>query len=345
MNIIKSAFGDHAKLFTMINDNGVQLAVTDFGARIVHLNVPINNERRELILGFDSAEEYIAKDHYIGATIGRVAGRIANGSFQLNQTSYQVVKNENDNTLHGGPDSFEMAYWQSETDISDNKVSTSFTHTSPNQNNGFPGNLTVKVTYTLDNDNVWQVSYEANSDAMTLFNPTNHVYFNLTGHPAMSVADHMLSIDADHFAPLDDQNLTTGEQRDVSQTAFDFRKAKQVNEALISADPQNQLVSGLDHPFLLNQANDPDSPQARLVSPDQKVAINMRTTAPSVVVFTANFGDDYQLPMRQEQLINHGGITLETQVAPGAEKYPAFGNIVLPANEVYQATTRFDIDI
>lgn len=344
MNIVESQFGEQAKLFTMINDNGVQLSVTDFGARIVHLNVPIAGTQRELILGFDSAEEYITKDHYIGATIGRVAGRIANASFNIGQKHYQVVKNENNNTLHGGPDSFEMQYWQSETSKSDDKLTTSFTHISPDHSNGFPGNLTVKVTYTLDNNNVWRINYEANTDALTLFNPTNHVYFNLTGHPSRSVADHLLSIDADHFAPLDDHNLTTGEARDVSQTTFDFRTAKKVNAAITSSEPQSLLVGGgLDHPFLLNKVVDSDAVQARLVSPDQKVAINMQTTAPAVVVFTANFGDDYHVSMREEQLLNHGGITLETQVAPGAEKYHSFGDISLSENDTYHATTCFEI--
>ncbi len=344
MNIIESQFGNQAKLFTMVNDNGVQLAVTDFGARIVHLTAPIDDMQRELILGFDSAEEYIAKDHYIGATIGRVAGRIANGEFILGHKRHQVVKNENNNTLHGGPNSFEMQYWESETNKSDDMLTTVFTLISPDQNNGFPGNLNVKVTYTLDNNNVWRVDYEAQTDALTVFNPTNHVYFNLTGHPNKSVGDHLLSINADHFAPLNDQNITIGEARDVLQTTFDFRTAKKVNKAIVSSDPQSLLVGGgLDHPFLLNQVSDDSETQVRLISPDQKVAINMQTTAPAVVVFTANFGDDYHVPMRKEQLVNHGGITLETQVAPGAEKYESFGNIQLSENDIYHATTSFEI--
>jgi aldose 1-epimerase len=343
MDITESSFGGSAKLYTLENDQGVRLSVTNFGARIVRLQVPINGVYRDLVLGFDSMAEYLEKDHFMGATIGRVAGRIAAGRFNIDGKKYQTPLNENGNTLHGGPDSFETKLWQSQKNITDELIAVTFTYNSPAQENDFPGSVTVEVTYSLDNANGWGVDYKAHSDVATLFNPTNHVYFNLDGDPSKSVGNHSLQIDAHQFAPLDQHHLTTGLQQTVNDSTFDFRKPKKIAEVFTTDNPQNQLVNGLDHPFFLDKKHN-NQVVAKLTSSDGLVAVNLTTSSPAVVIFTANFGTDFSLPMRRGLFKNHGGITLETQVAPGAERYPEFGNIILDSNLQYHERTLFGLD-
>ena len=343
MEILTQPFGAQATSYTLINDHGVALSVTDFGARIVSLRVPLATGERELVLGFDSAEEYQQKDTFIGATIGRVAGRIAGAHWAHDGVDYQFEANENDNTLHSGVIGFDQRYWQAAPQVTATEARVVFAYVSEDGENGFPGQVTVNVTYALANDNVWRLTYEAVTDTPTLFNPTNHVYFNLTGDPSQSVAAHQLKIAADTFAPIGDKHLTTGEIRSVAGTSFDFRAAKPVGTTIESTDDQHQRVGhGLDHPFLLQDTQ--GAPQAELLSPDGLVRVAMTTTAPAVVVFTGNFGTDFTLPMRQSQLKNHGGITLETQAVPGAERFASYGDIVLTPASPYQQVTEFKLD-
>ena len=343
MKISVESFGNFAKLFILENNNGVQLSVSDFGARIVSLKVPVGeDELRELVLGFDSAEDYLKYDTYIGATIGRVAGRIANGQFKIdNQVKQAAIQNETGHCLHGGPESFEVKYWQANQKISENQVAVTFTYLSLTGENGFEGNVEIAVTYTLDNENQWTVEYFAKSDADTLFNPTNHVYFNLLGDSEKCIDEHLLTISAEEFAVIDENILTTGEKRSVNMTPFDFRRAKPIRKIFETEYSQICLVDGLDHPFFFSD-NQFDQVKVKLVSPDDIVAIEMRTTEPAVVIFTANFGAK-KIKMRNRNLINHGGITLETQVAPGAEKYHDFGNIQLNTNEKYRSKTVYQL--
>lgn len=342
MKINEQAFGQQAKLIVLENDNGFRLGVTDFGARIVDFWVPTASGEKNIVLGFDSAEEYQQKDCYIGATIGRVAGRITAGKFEINGVPYQAVTqpNQGNNTLHGGPNSFEEKYWSYETATHADRVEVTFSYESPDQENGFPGNLSVVVTYTLTQENEWRVSYQAKTDQATLFNPTNHVYFNLTGDVTTSVADHLLEIAADRFVVVDEQTTATGELRSVTDTPFDFQQEKQVGDVFTADYPQNRLVDGLDHPFVFRE--EAETPQVRLSSPTKDVVVEMTTTEPSVVIFTANFGENTP-EMRGQKLANHGGITLETQVMPGAVEYEGFCDIILPPEAVFASTTRFKV--
>lgn len=223
MKVTEKEFGQGAVLYRLENDNGFKMDVTNLGARIVAFYVPTKDGVKNIVLGFDSAEEYLQKDPYIGATIGRVAGRIKDGSFVIDGKTYQTIQNEQGNTLHGGPNNFETKLWLAETQQNLHEAKIIFTYTSLDEEQGFPGNLDVKVTYTLTNDNEWQVAYEAQSDIATLFNPTNHVYFNLTGDVTQSVGKHQLQLASEKFAVVDEKTLATGEIRSVADTPFDFR--------------------------------------------------------------------------------------------------------------------------
>ncbi|MFV0559433.1 MAG: aldose epimerase family protein [Enterococcus sp.] len=344
MKIIEEDFGNGFHLITLTNQSGMKLAVSDLGARIVHLQVPVKDGMRELVLGFDSAEEYQTKDAYIGASIGRVAGRIRDGKFKIGQESYQVeVDPETGHTLHGGTPGFEEKKWTYTCISGANETSVIFSMTSPDGEHGFPGNLDVEVRYTLTNDNVWRIQTRGLSDKDTLFNPTNHVYFNLTGDVTQTVGEHTLWVNAKQYAPLRKDSIPTGELVAVADSAFDFTKPRKLQEMFDDTSfKQKQLVDGIDHPFFLRESG-LETSAAKLISPDELVSVTVETTEPSVVIFTANFGENTP-EMHGEKLANHGGITFETQEAPGSEQFESFGNILLSANEIMETTTEFKIE-
>lgn len=339
MKITKKDFGLGTTLFTLENDNGVRLEVTDLGARIVKWYVPQEDGEKNIVLGFDRAEDYQTVDTYLGSTIGRVAGRITAGKFEIDGTKYEVVTQpaQSNNTLHGGPDSFETKIWQSELKESEEDVQVIFTYLSPDGENKFPGNLKVEVTYTLNNQNEWRIDYKAQTDKATLFNPTNHVYFNLTGNQEEEIHEHTMWLDSDRFAVINPDVTVTGEIREVKGTPFDFQDEKKIAEIYETDYEQNTLVGGLDHPFLLNKNQ---SYQARIVSPDGKIKVEMATTEPAVVIFSGNFGPEEP---GVKKVKNFTGITLETQELPGSVEFEGFGDIVLRPGNTFTSSTTYKV--
>lgn len=339
MHITEKDFGKNYHLITIENEAGFHLSVTDLGARIVSLG-----REMELVLGFDSAEEYLAKDAFIGASIGRTAGRIEAGRFTLEGQNYQVMTDPlNGHSLHGGQPGFETKKWDYTIEEGEKEASIIFTTVSPDGEHGFPGNLNVEVRYTLTQENVWRLTTKGVSDQTTLFNPTNHVYFNLTGDVTQSIDNHQLWVNSADFAPLRQDSIPTGEKATLAGTPFDFQTPKNLAGVFTSDFEQKNQFNGIDHPFFLKE-NDLNTPAAKLVSPDGTVEVVVSTDASSVVIFTANFGDNAP-EMRGKKLADHGGITFETQIAPGAEQYPAFGSIKLAANEPFETTTEFKINL
>lgn len=341
MKLTQSPFGDEALLFTIENNHGVILEVTNFGARIVNLFVPTDSGRKNIVLGFDTIEDY-KKETYYGATIGRVAGRIKNGEFSLDGALYKTSINQLGNTLHGGSPGFDEKFWDYEVNKTDQSVSIIFSTYSPDGENGFPGILEVRVIYTLDNSNTWSVSYHAKSDKDTIFNPTNHVYFNLTGHPSTPIDDHFLQISSEEFAPVNAADTTvTGEKRRVKGTPYDFQITRKLKSTFEADYAEVKKVQGIDHPFFLTSLG-LDQMAAKLMSPDEKIKVEVYTEEPTIVVYTANHVEDVPL-MHGEKLTQHGGITFETQAAPGSIEFEGFGNIILKANEEYTSQTKYKI--
>ncbi|MBF8808533.1 MAG: galactose-1-epimerase [Enterococcus lacertideformus] len=339
MTITEKDFGQGYRLITLTNKCGLQLAVTDLGARIVRLAI----HNKELVLGFDSAQEYLSKDAYIGASIGRTAGRIENGQFSLNDQTYQLhVDPVTGHTLHGGSPGFETKKWSYQIFENEQECTVKFNTLSPDGEHGFPGNLSVEVCYTLTKDNVWRVQTCAISDKETLFNPTNHVYFNLTGDVTQSIDEHTLWLDSDYFAPLRADSIPIGIKTAVIDTPFDFRTPKTLASVFASDFEQKNLFDGIDHPFFLNKQG-LKNVSAYLLSPDKKVKVSVSTDASSVVLFTANFGLDTP-EIHGKKSANHGGITFETQIAPGAEQYPTFGNVYLAPHTTFKTVTEFKIE-
>ncbi|MGX6961876.1 aldose epimerase family protein [Vagococcus xieshaowenii] len=338
MTITTQTFGNGATLYTLTNKHNVSLSATDLGARIVNWYIPTTQGTKNIVLGFDSSDDYQTIDSYLGATIGRVAGRITNGTFTIDDTEYHVTtqSDQNNNTLHGGPDSFETKIWH--TTINDEHNQLIFTYNSSDSENGFPGNLEVQVSYTLTDDNEWLIDYHATTDQATLFNPTNHVYFNLTGNPEETIHEHTLQLASETFAVINKDVTVTGEKRNVGGTPFDFRQPRKIAQIYDTDYEQNVLVGGLDHPFFLEKT---DGPQATLTSPTGDIKVEMTTDEEAVVIFSANFGPDKT--DESKKLTNFTGITLETQAAPGAIEFDDFGDIILRPNKAFHSKTCFKV--
>lgn len=338
MKIITKSFGLGSTLITLINKNNVKISFTNLGARVVDWQ----KDGRHFILGFDSAQEYIQKDVYPGATIGRTAGRIKDGIVKISGKTYQLNQNDLPQTLHGGEESMHTKLWRYDIIDLGTKVEVKFSLTSNDGENGYPGKLEAIVTHSFDEDNTWRIDYQAISNKDTVFNPTGHVYFNLNGDASVPVENHILQLAASHFVPLKDQTeIVRGDIQDLRGTDLDFRKGRKLNKVLDSQMEQIQLVKGIDHPFLLDEVK-LEKEQARLTL--GPVSISVFTDRSSIVIFTANFGDLGTIYHGKSEA-HHGGITFECQVAPGSQQIPELGDITLKAGDTYHATTMYKLKI
>ena len=337
MKITKQEFGLGATLITLTNKENNTISFTNYGARIVDWQ----KEGKHLILGFDSANEYRDKDAYPGSTVGRTAGRIKDGLVEISGKTYQLNQNDAPQTLHGGEDSINTKLWEFETFDEGSKAGVRFHIISNDGENGYPGKLDLTVTHSFDDENNWQIDYEATSTKDTVFNPTGHVYFNLNGDASQPVDNHTLKLAASRFVPLKDTTeIVRGDIVDLKETDLDFRAGKLLSQTFASDMQQVTLVGGIDHPFLLDQVG-LEHEQARLTLGD--TSISVRTDRPSIVIFTANFGD-LGTVYRGKAEAHHGGITFEAQVAPGSQQIPELGDITLKAGDVYRATTIYTLN-
>ena len=254
MAITKSSFGitndgEEAFLYRLENTSGAYVTITSFGCRIVSICVPDREgELRDVCLGYDTLAEYEKDTASFGAVVGRHANRIEKGVFILNDKTYHIAVNNGPNHLHGGIRGFHYYNWES----AQSGNSVRFTRVSPDGEEGYPGTLTMSVTYSWSEDNELSISYEASSDQDTVFNTTNHSYFNLNGEASGSVLEHLLMINADSFTETDENDLTTGVITDVTDTPFDFRTPKPIGQDIFAAHPQLKYSKTYDHNFVLN---------------------------------------------------------------------------------------------
>lgn len=346
MEITKQLFGhlDGKEVYeyTLTNKNGVELSAIPYGAAVTKIVTPDKNgEMKNITLNVDNLEDIVANRPYYGATIGRVAGRITKGQYELGGVTHQLAVNEGDNLLHGGPDGLDAQLWDIEEVTNESDAKLIFTYEDQAGKNDFPGTMQLKVTFTLTNDDEWVIDYEATTDAPTLYNPTNHVYFNLTGDVKQTILDHELSIASDYYGSLNEENLPTGTLERVAGTPFDFQVPKKVKEAVLSDHSQIKPLNGLDHPFVLSQKEDV---KVVLFDPVSGREVKVLTDMNSVVVFTHNAEvDDFLI--EGEPAKEHAGITLETQTLPDAINQPGFGNIILRPNETFHSQTTYQFGV
>jgi len=328
------ADGRIVNLYTIQNESGMRAEITDFGARIVRLFVTGRNESQtDVILGFETLGEYAADTSYQGAVVGRVCNRISGANFELNGATYRLAKNENDSTLHGGNVGFDKRLFEAEQ-ISDSIVSMCYV--SPDGEEGFPGKLELRVTYTVTDENGLRIDYQAQTDKDTLCNITNHAYFNLSGAGSQSVMDHMISIDADHYNSVNDEYIPT-DVASVEGTVMDLRLPKAVCEAFSDAGlPKSPLVLGYDHNFILNSG----SPAATVLSPRTGIEMHVFTDSPSMQLYMGNHLDN--LPGKNGAVYGkHSALCLEAQIHPDSIHHPEWPSCILRAGSVFTASTEY----
>jgi len=319
--------GKQTKLISIKNNNGLQATISNYGARIIALVYNGIN----VTPGYSSLEPYMsaAIAPYHGATIGRYANRIAKGKFKLNGREYSLPLNNVPNHLHGGPNGFHNRVWQI---IRSKKNETTLSYFSDAGEEGYPGNLTVTVMYSLSDKNELIISYTAKTDTSTPFNITNHAFFNLNGDG--SVLNHQLQINADRFTPVDSTLLPTGELKSVDGSAFDFRKMKRLGENIDNNGDQIKLGGGYDHNFVLNKKNDELSFAAKAVGDKSGIVMEVFTTEPGIQFFSSNFE-----AVKGDRSTFRNTFCLETQHFPDSPNQPSFPNTILEAGRTFTSKT------
>ncbi|XP_068730399.1 galactose mutarotase-like [Montipora capricornis] len=326
--------GEDVIKYTIKNSNKHELCVISLGATLVSLKCPDRyGNIDDVVLGYDTLEDYLKNPPYFGATIGRFANRIANAKFTLDGKEYQLGVNDDPNSLHGGFIGFNKKNWKSEVK-GKNKVK--FTCVSPDGDEGYPGEITASVTFTLNDDNEFKLNYKARTESPTIVNLTNHGYFNLAGQGERDVLDHLAQIKAPTYLPQNDVRIPTGEQCSVSSpnSAFDFLEPKPIGQDL-------DKIGGYDHTYCL-----PKSKEflAEVFHPSSGRVLTMFTDQPGVQFYTAN-GLDGESGKGGVCYPKYGAFCLEAQNYPDAINQPNFPSPVLRPGEVYKQKTMYKLGV
>ncbi|XP_078672279.1 galactose mutarotase-like [Branchiostoma floridae x Branchiostoma belcheri] len=326
--------GRAVQRFVLRNNNNVCLKLISYGATIQAIEVPDKDGTvADVTLGFDTLDGYLGKHPYMGVVAGRVANRIAKGTFSLDGQEYKLAVNNGPNHLHGGLKGFSHYVWDSCVDGD----SVKFTYVSADGEEGYPGEVTAQVTYKLTNDNEVDIQYQATTTKATPINLTNHAYFNLAGQSEPTIYNHVIAIMADKYTPTDDDALTTGEICRVEGTLWDLREGVRMGDRLNSVPGKEP---GYDHNFCITQPGDKQL-CAKAHHPASGRAMEVRTNQPGVQFYTANYLDGTVVGKGGAKYNKHSGFCLETQVYPDAINKPHFPNSVLRPDETYHHHTSF----
>ena len=336
--------GKKTDLYILRNKNNMEVCITNFGGRIVSVMVPDKDgQMRDVVLGFDSIQDYISKPSDFGASIGRYANRINQGKFTLDGVEYQLPRNNYGHCLHGGPQGFQYRVYDA---VQLNPQELQLTYVAKDGEEGFPGNITCKVLMKLTDDNAIDIQYEAETDKPTIVNMTNHSYFNLDGD-AGSNAEHLLTIDADYYTPVDSTFMTTGEIVPVEDTPMDFRTPMQVGERINDFDfVQLKNGNGYDHNWVLNAKGDINRRAASLKSQKTGIVLDVYTNEPGVQVYAGNFLDGSLTGKKGITYNQRASVCLETQKYPDTPNKPEWPSAVLRPGEKYmsQCIFKFSVD-
>lgn len=345
MNITKNYFGvlpDGTKIdvFKLENSKNMSVDIINFGGAIVSVFVPDKaGNIADVALGYQQIEKYIDNDPYIGALVGRHANRIEDAKFELNGKVYELLKNDGRNHLHGGKIGFHNVAWKAEIVDEAGSEKLVLTHTSPDGEENYPGQLDVKVEYSLSEENELKIDYKAISDKDTVVNLTNHAYFNLAGHSSGDALKHQLYINANEFTPVNNECLPTGEIRSVKGTAMDFTKMKCVAQDINSLDEQIVNGKGYDHNWVLNTRGKIDEVAAELYDPESGRAMQVYTTKPGIQFYSGNHLNEELIGKDNAVYKKRSGLALETQYFPNAMKHTNFPSPILKANQEYHHIT------
>ncbi|MCM5661803.1 aldose epimerase family protein [Galbibacter mesophilus] len=331
--------GKSVNFYRLRNKNKVEATFTNYGQRLISLYVPDNEGRMEdVVLGFNSLKMYQnANEKYFGATIGRYGNRIAKGKFTIQGQAYQLATNNNSNHLHGGVKGFNEVVWEADQ-ISENEIE--FHRISPHMEEGYPGNLNVKVNYILTDENELRITYEATTDRSTPVNLTHHSFFNLRGEGNGTINEHILMINANQFTPVDKGLIPTGEMRSVEGTPFDFSQPKPIGQDLETENQQLIFGMGYDHNFVLNDTPKSDSGltlAARVIEPESGRVMEVFTNEPGLQFYGGNFLNGEAVGKSGKPYTFRGAFCLETQHFPDSPNHSNFPNTLLEPGETYNS--------
>ena len=330
--------GTVVDLYTLTNSHGMEARIINYGATLISLEVPDRNgQPGDVVLGYDDLAGYLNSTTFFGATIGRYANRIAKGLFTLDGVAYHLPINDGPNSLHGGAKGFDKVLWSAKRADGPDGQAVQLSYLSRDGEEGYPGNLSVTVTYTLTGSNELRIDYSATTDRKTVLNLTNHSYFNLAG--TGDILAHEVMINADTFTPIDATLIPTGVLQPVEGTPLDFRTPTAVGARINEPDPQLKFAGGYDHNWVLNKPRGQMGLAARATDPSTGRTVEVRTTEPGVQFYTGNFLDGTVIGKGGRAVEKRSGLTFETQHYPDSPNHPDFPSTVLSPGETFQSTT------
>ena len=339
----KTTQGEQVSLFTLVNNNGMKVTISSYGATVIDLLVPDRNGKwDDVSLGFDKFSPYQTKSPYFGSIVGRYGNRIAKGQFTLDGHTYQLATNNSPNHLHGGIKGFDKRIWKGEI-LDSREPSVRFTLRATDGEEGYPGNLDVAVTYTLTDKNELRISYEAKTDKPTVLNLTNHTYFNLAGAGNGSILGHLLQINASRFTPVDATLIPTGELKKVDGTVMDFRKPTAIGARIkeVGGKPV-----GYDHNYVLDKSLHFGLPLvAEVTEPVSGRVMKVYTDQPGIQFYSGNFLDGTITGKGGKVYNQYNGFCLETQHFPDSPNEPKFPSTTLRPGQTYKTTTVYAFSV
>jgi aldose 1-epimerase len=338
----KTGDGRPVDLYTLTNSEGMEVRAMTYGGIIVSLRVPDKTGKfDDVVLGHDSLDGYLVNPPYFGVIVGRYANRIGNATFTLDGVKYTLAKNNGPNSLHGGVSGFNKQVWEAKTIKDPTGVGVTFSYTSKDGEEGYPGNLKVKVTYVLTDENQLVIDYEATTDKATPLNLSQHSYFNLAGEGSGDILGHHLTLNADRFTPVDKTLIPTGEIRSVQGTPLDFTKPTAIG-ARINDDYEQLVVGrGYDHNFVINRKDDSPTLAARVHEPTSGRVLEVFTTEPAVQFYSGNFLDGTITGKHGHVYKQRNGFCLETQHYPDSPNHPDFPSTILRPGATFHSQTIF----
>ena len=332
------------KLYTLKNTNGMEVCITNFGARIVSIMVPDKNgDMKDVVLGFDNIDDYIQVPSDFGATIGRYANRIGQGKITIDGKEIQLPQNNYGHCLHGGPTGWQYKVFKVNQA---NNQSIKLTVESPDGDNNFPGNVVASVTYTLTDDNAIDIKYDATTDQKTIINMTNHSYFNLNGDPSESSMNNILYLASDSITPVDSTFMTNGEMMAVVGTPFDFNTPKAIEQDVTNfANEQIKFGKGFDHNWVLRTQGNINQVAAKLTSPTTGITLEVYTDEPGIQLYTGNFLDGTVKGKNGISYPQRASVCLETQHYPDSPNKSHWPSVTLEPGQTYTSHCIFKFSV
>ncbi|MDA3931044.1 MAG: galactose mutarotase [Prolixibacteraceae bacterium] len=331
----KTLDNKEVNLYTLVGENGMGMKVTNYGARIVALCVPDKNGNQvDVVLGYDNLDDYKSlREAYLGAAIGRYGNRIAKGKFSLGDQEFQLPQNNGENALHGGPSGYHDKVWDV-SNVSDSKIV--FTMESPDGDQGYPGNLSISMSYEISAENELIIDYSASTDQVTICNLTNHSYFNLSGDGAATINDHVLTINSDLITPVDESLIPTGELMPVEGTAFDFNEPTVIGDRIEEDHIQLKYGNGYDHNWIVNKTQEGIELVASVYSPITNIQMDVLSDQPGLQFYGGNFLTGKEIGKAGKAYPFRSALCLETQHYPDSPNQAHFPTTTLLPGDIYK---------